>query len=143
MIRALQIRLEGLKTDLQIISILHVLKDEQIIHTCYMLERPWKNNRRNESCIPLGKYMVKKRKANENGSRFGYEHFQVMDVHNRSEIKWHVANYVHELLGCAAPGILLADLNNDGLIDVVSSRKALDMLVLVLPDEFNLTIIKE
>ena len=139
--RVLQIRLTGDVN--QTMSIVHIMNDDQIVHTCYLLELPWRNNRTSESCIPLGYYTLKKRKAHEAGSRIGYPHLEVLDVYNRSGIKWHVGNYVRELRGCGAPGQALADLDRDGLIDVTSSRKALEALLSYLDNETPLHIIKE
>lgn len=139
--RVLQVRLLG--DNSQTISIVHVLQFQQILFSCYLLELPWLNNRRNESCIPLGDYVLQKRKSNENGSRFSYPHLEVLGVYNRSAIKWHVANYVQELRGCGAPGLFVADLNRDGLIDVTNSRAALNRLLLFLEDKTPLRIITE
>ena len=144
MIRVLQVRLDNPKSrDKQIISLVHILNDDQTLYTCYLIERPWLNNRKMESCIPLGVYPLKKRRAGENGSRIGHDHLEVMNVYNRSGIKWHIANYVRDLLGCGAPGLVIRDLDRDGLIDVSQSRAALEDILGILPDECILTIIKE
>ncbi|MFA5432267.1 MAG: DUF5675 family protein [Candidatus Paceibacterota bacterium] len=141
MIRIIQIRLDLPYKDRQTISLVIVLNGTEVLFTCYLLELPWKNNKKNESCVPLGTYLAEKRRPGE--GRFDYEHIEIIDVHNRSGIKWHIANYVKELRGCGAPGLKLDDIDKDGNIDVVSSRMALRNLLRVLPDVFTLTIIKE
>mgnify|MGYP001069855478 CR=1 FL=1 len=44
---------------------------------------------------------------------------------NRSECKFHSANYVSQLNGCVAPGLYFKDIDNDGLLDVAASYQAL------------------
>lgn len=66
---------------------------------CYTLELPWVGNQKQLSCIPEGRYTLKKRYS----ERFK-EHLEVMDVVNRSLILFHPANNAQrELKGCIAP----------------------------------------
>lgn len=66
---------------------------------CHTIELPWKQNRRNISCIPEGRYEVRKRYTAKRG-----EHLVVMNVKGRSGILFHPANEAaKELLGCIAP----------------------------------------
>lgn len=68
-------------------------------HICYTIELPWRNNRRNVSCIPEGRYRLKRTRS----QRFGYT-LRVMDVPGRSGILIHPANdAARELQGCIAP----------------------------------------
>jgi hypothetical protein len=60
------------------------------------LERPWKDNKPNISCIPAGSYIVKWT-FSPRMLKYTYE---VTGVPNRSGIRIHVANYFNELLGC-------------------------------------------
>lgn len=63
------------------------------------IELPWRNNERRVSCIPEGKYLLRKRYSN----RFKW-HLEVIDVKNRSHILIHPANNaLLELNGCIAP----------------------------------------
>ena len=65
---------------------------------CYTIELPWKNNEHQISCIPEGKYELKKRWT----ERFG-RHFILQDVPNRSYILIHAANdALKEIKGCIA-----------------------------------------
>jgi len=111
------------------------------IFSFYILELAWKNNQRGISCIPKGKYVVQKKAPGEDGSRFNYPHFEVMNVTGRQEIKWHRGNYNHEIRGCMLPGKTIRDLNDDGEMDVTDSRRTLQRLWEMLPEEFQLTII--
>ena len=66
---------------------------------CYTIELPWKNNETKVSCIPDGKYFIRKRY-----SRKFQWHLEVIDVKNRKFILFHPANNaLKELNGCIAP----------------------------------------
>lgn len=104
----------------------------KIYHT---LELPWKNNEKKISCIPKGNYKVKKRTS----AKYG-EHFHVLNVPNRDFILIHHGNYYTDILGCILPGKGLVDINNDGQLDVTSSRQAIKELLNLLPNEFELEI---
>ena len=66
---------------------------------CLTIELPWKNNETKVSCIPEGKYFIKKRYS----KKFQW-HLEVLDVKNRSFILFHSANNaLQELNGCIAP----------------------------------------
>lgn len=116
-----------------------VFNGHEIIHQFYTVELPWRNNQRRVSCIPEGKYRVRRREAEESAS-FKYPHYEVTNVKNRDFILFHVGNYVHQLAGCIAPGMLHLDINNDGIIDVGNSRVALNKILEICPNGFNLSI---
>jgi hypothetical protein len=66
---------------------------------CHSIELPWRENLRNVSCIPDGKYKLAKRYTEERGM-----HLEVMDVPGRTGILIHPANEsLRELRGCIAP----------------------------------------
>jgi hypothetical protein len=66
---------------------------------CLTIELPWLQNRRNVSCIPEGRYRLRKRFTPRHGL-----HVLVVDVPGRSGILIHPANYAKtELRGCIAP----------------------------------------
>lgn len=102
---------------------------------CCTLELPWKDNKNDVSCIPAGRYKGRKIVSPSNGNCI-----EIMDVVNRTHIQIHSANYVRQLLGCIAVGKTMQDINNDGLLDVTSSRNTLDELLALLPDEFEIDI---
>lgn len=86
---------------------------------CFTIERPWKNNEQNRSCIPEGKYPLKKRYS----QRFGW-HVLIDKVLNRSLILIHPANYaLKELNGCIAP---VTSLTGEGIGSY--SKKAFEKL---------------
>ena len=66
---------------------------------CNTIELPWKENKKRVSCIPEGKYLLRKRYA----PKFGW-HLEVVGVKNRTFILFHPANNaLLELNGCIAP----------------------------------------
>src|SRR6478736_962892 len=66
---------------------------------CYAIELPWFDNAKQVSCIPEGKYLLRKRYS----SKFQW-HIEVVGVENRSYILFHPANNAQmELKGCIAP----------------------------------------
>ena len=86
---------------------------------CYAIELPWKNNEKRVSCIPEGKYFIRKRYS----PKFKW-HLEVVDVQNRSYILFHPANNaLRELNGCIAP---VTKLSGPGL--GLMSRKAFERL---------------
>jgi len=109
------------------------LPNGKVYHT---LELAWKNNNKKVSCIPKGKYKVRKRTS----AKYG-EHFHILNVPNRDMILIHFSNFHSDLLGCIAPGKGLADINKDGRLDVTGSRQAMKELLSTLPKEFELEII--
>jgi hypothetical protein len=82
------------------------------------LERGWRDNQNNVSCVPEGEYDLKL----EWSPRFGKDLWELYGVPGRSECKFHVANYWNQLNGCIALGRKHKDINSDGDPDVTSSR---------------------
>ena len=86
---------------------------------CKTIELPWKNNERGVSCIPEGKYFIRKRYS----PKFKW-HLEVVSVKNRSYILFHPANNaLTELNGCIAP---VTKLSGPGL--GLMSQKAFEKL---------------
>ena len=86
---------------------------------CNTIELPWKKNETKVSCIPEGKYFIRKRYS----KKFQW-HLEVLDVKNRSLILFHPANNaLQELNGCIAP---VTKLSGPGL--GLMSRKAFTKL---------------
>ena len=65
----------------------------------YTIELPWKRNETKVSCIPEGKYFIRRRYS----LKFKW-HIEIVDVSNRILILFHPANCaLTELDGCIAP----------------------------------------
>jgi hypothetical protein len=92
-------------------------------HVCSTIELPWRNNARNLSCIPEGRYELVLRF----NARFN-EHLMLKDVKGRSDVLIHPANNaVRELKGCIAP---VTKLNGEGMGSgsKVAFRKLLELV---------------
>lgn len=105
---------------------------------CNTIELPWKNNETKVSCIPEGKYFIKKRYSN----KFKW-HLEVLEVTNRNLILFHPANNaLQELKGCIAP---VTKLSGPGL--GLMSRKAFaklkDLVYRVLESKESVELIIE
>ena len=115
-------------------------EEKQVLGECFItengkdlfksktLERADDNNKPNISCIPSGVYKC----VLEYSAKFKRELWEVKGVENRSECKFHSANYWHDLNGCIALGTSYADIDKDGFKDVLNSSKTMK--------EFHLTL---
>lgn len=68
---------------------------------CHTLELSWLDNAENVSCIPAGIYPVTVNMSAAHGKRMP----EILDVPNRSGVRFDIANYPHQLLGCVAVGM--------------------------------------
>lgn len=93
-------------------------ENDKPIFSSISLERGWRNNEKNVSCVPKGTYKV----VLEYSPRFNMDLWELKDVVDRSECKFHSANYWHQLNGCIALGLKLKDINKDGYIDITNSK---------------------
>ena len=92
---------------------------------CHTIELPWRQNRRNISCIPEGRYRLRPYRSRKFGSCLILD-----DVPRRSGILIHAANHAAtELQGCIAPVT-----KHTGQGRGIQSRVALERLeVVVMP----------
>lgn len=96
-------------------------EDNKPLFSGLSLERGWRNNERNVSCVPKGSYTV----VLEWSDRFQQDLWELKGVPNRAECKFHASNYWYQLNGCIALGQKLKDLNNDGYNDITNSRNTM------------------
>jgi hypothetical protein len=71
-------------------------------------EDPWNNNKENESCIPVGEYIVTARMyygGDGPGGRPDYPTAEVMNVPDREHIKFHIGNEPIHTEGCPLVGL--------------------------------------
>lgn len=92
---------------------------------CVTVELPWRDNRKRESCIPVGRYKL----VDHSGPKY-QNVLRLEDVDGREGILVHPANQIADLLGCIAPGMSIGFLN--GTPAAMSSRVAMDALRKVL-----------
>lgn len=105
------------------------------ILTLATVERPWINNEPFISCFPPGLYICKVRYSEKHG-----HHWEITNIVGRTLCLIHIANFMTDLQGCVGVGLSHADIDKDGNLDVVSSRKAMEKLRKILPDEFKLLV---
>lgn len=109
-------------------------KDNYALGNCYVidedncthyigvsLERGWKNNQKNISCVPTGEYPL----VLEYSPKFKQDLWELKKVPKRAECKFHAANYWYELNGCIALGEKVEDINKDGYPDITKSKKTM------------------
>jgi len=104
-------------------------KDQSL--TLQTLELPWKDNKQDISCIPIGTYGYEKWFS----PKFKTTVFRLLHVPGRTNILIHPANYVRQLRGCIAPGLNKKDIDGDGKLDVTKSRQALYNLLAIAPEK--------
>ena len=88
---------------------------------CYIMEPPWRDNRRNVSCIPEGKYQVKYLPRSASGKYKDCYH--VTGVKNRTGVLFHKGNTVNDTMGCMLPGSRVGTLG--GKMAVLGSAAAM------------------
>ena len=98
-------------------------KDGIVEYVGVTLERGWRNNQNSISCVPEGTYTLKL----EWSPRFRKMLWELYGVPNRSECKFHAANYWRQLNGCISLGNKHKDIDGDGDPDVTSSRNAMKL----------------
>lgn len=118
---------------------LHVDTGTQTIFSCDSIERPWKDNEHQTSCIPIATYEWVKVGAT---AHIPYTHISILNVPDRLGICIHRSNFYSDLLGCIAVGVGGKDINGDGELDVASSTATFDKMMSLLPDIGKLIIIK-
>lgn len=109
-----------------------------VVFSSVTLERGWRDNERNISCVPVGVYRV----VFEYSNRFKRKLWELKDVENRSECKFHAANFWNQLNGCISLGQYYTEMNGDGYFDLKNSVNTMKAFNIVLKDvkEFELTI---
>lgn len=106
------------------------LLDEFDAVLCQTLERPYTGD---HPCIPAGVYTVEPYQSPKHGNVW-----QIMNVHGRTNIEIHPANFSSQLLGCIAVGDCIGSIS--GIPAVLNSQKTFSLLKSKLPDSFQLTI---
>lgn len=104
---------------------------------CFAIELPWEDNLPQHSCIPEGRYELKKRYS----TKFG-RHLLVDGVKGRELILIHPANNaLKELRGCIAPVSILTG-PGTGILSRIAFTKLVDKVYRVLASETVFVTIK-
>ena len=88
-----------------------------LLFNSYTLERGGGGNKKGFHRVLEGDYPL----VYEYSNRFNKNLWELKNTGGRSEMKFHSANYWEQLNGCTALGQKLADINDDGYLDVTSS----------------------
>lgn len=108
-------------------------------------ELPWRNNERNKSCIPAGRYLLRR----VDSPKFGPT-WEITNVPGRTHILFHAANYFgdeskglrSDVDGCVGLGMIYGELN--GQRAVLNSRSAVDQFEALLgPHPVELEIVDQ
>lgn len=121
----------------QTIGRLSLYENHKLVFECDTLELTYKDNKKVFSCIPPGNNICKWNLM----PRLKKYHYQIMDVLNRSGIFIHSANYYYQLQGCLSLGNGYSDIDEDGNMDVLNSRKTVaDFETILNKEDFLLNI---
>lgn len=115
---------------------LFVFNESLEVHRFVTLELPWKQNARQVSCIPVGRYVVEPRSSPKYGN-----HLHVLDVPGRDMILVHSLNYPDQTQGCIGIGQRFSDIDKDGRLDISASRYALDLLTQFVTEKTSLVVV--
>ncbi len=108
----------------EILGNLFIFDGSKLLFRCKTIELAWRDNKKNISCVPHGKYPLVFEKSN----KFKRKLWELKKVPNRSEIKIHIANYYRDLNGCIAVGDMHTRIDSDPYPDVRNSRYTLSRL---------------
>jgi len=111
----------------------------QPLFAALSLERGWLDNEPNVSCIPPGTYPVEL----EYSPAFDKMLWEIKNVPNRSETKFHTANYWRQLKGCVSLGLRATDIDHDGYLDITNSGDTMKQFHKVMGDDKKATLIIE
>ena len=107
------------------------------VFECVTLELPYEENLTDISCVNKGVYEVTHRYSEKYKN-----HLILNDVPNRRYILIHYGNYNTDTEGCVLVGSRFAQINQDSLLDITSSRRTLSELLEATNGEgFKLTIL--
>jgi len=107
------------------------------IFAAISLERGWLDNKPNVSSIPTGNYKC----VLEYSPKFGKELWELKEVPNRSECKFHVSNYWSQLEGCIALGDTAENVGQDFRLDVTNSGPTMETFHRLLRDQKEIKVV--
>lgn len=112
-------------------------EDLNPIFCAISLERGWLDNKPNKSSVPVGEYKCIK----EYSSRFKKYLWELKDVPNRTECKFHASNFWNQLNGCIALGYTAKDIGGDEKLDITNSYKTMTTFEMLLDEDKEIIVI--
>jgi len=119
----------------QTISKCSLMSEIKTVFQFNSLELSYKNNQREISCIPPGKYKARVRITKKYG-----RHLHILNVDGRSLILVHPGNFQTQTKGCLLVGSGFKDINNDGSVDVINSKDTMRRLMSFIDKEVDIII---
>jgi hypothetical protein len=107
------------------------------IFAAISLERGWQDNKPNVSSVPTGEYKC----VYEYSPAFERNLWELKDVPNRSECKFHTSNYWNQLNGCIALGDTAENIGQDFRLDVTNSGDTMETFHRLLRNESEIKVI--
>ncbi len=107
------------------------------IFAAISLERGWQDNQPNVSSVPVGEYLC----VYEYSPAFERNLWELKDVQNRSECKFHASNYWNQLEGCIALGDTAENIGQDFRLDVTNSGDTMYTFHRLLINESEIKVI--
>ena len=107
------------------------------IFAAISLERGWQDNQPNVSSVPVGEYLC----VYEYSPAFERNLWELKDVPNRSECKFHTSNYWNQLNGCIALGDTAENIGQDFRLDVTNSGDTMETFHRLLRNESEIKVI--
>ncbi len=102
-----------------------VIDHGRLLYSGHLLERGWRDNQKNISCVPAGTYDLVK----EYSGKFKCELWEAKGIPDRSECKFHSANYWDQLNGCFSPGEARLNIGHDTELDMIYSGDMLEIFM--------------
>ena len=107
------------------------------IFAAISLERGWQDNQPNVSSVPKDEYLC----VYEYSPAFERNLWELKDVPNRLECKFHASNYWNQLNGCIALGNTAENIGQDFRLDVTNSGNTMDTFHRLLINESEIKVI--
>jgi hypothetical protein len=98
-------------------------ENNEHVFSCFTLEPAWKDNECCISCIPKGEYNVMPYSSKKYPNTF-----KILDVKDRSNVLIHWGNFYKNTEACILVGNTVADIDGDGMLDVLNSKHTLKKL---------------
>jgi len=112
-------------SSIQCLGALIVVEKGRVLYQSHVLERGWNDNKKNTSCVMEGIFPLKL----EWSEKFQMDLWEAYDIPNRSECKFHAANFWDNLNGCFSPGEARFNIGHDKELDMIYS---MEMLILFM-----------